>query len=54
MQLDLHPVAVVGKIVHKLNINTYIHRKKQYTKQYKAKHTKQNKNRIMKQAKTIK
>ena len=33
--MGFHPVAVVGKIVHKQKINNCIHGEKQYTKHYK-------------------
>ena len=35
MLLIFHPVAVVGKTVHKQKINNYMQGEKQYTKQYK-------------------
>jgi hypothetical protein len=35
LELGFHPVAVVGKLVHKEWRDSYIQKEKQYTKHYK-------------------
>jgi hypothetical protein len=43
LQLGLHAVAVVGKLVQKYQIDIYIQKEKQDTKQYKnAEYTQEN------------
>ena len=39
LQFGFHPVAVVGKIVHKQKINNYIHGEQQYTKNTETQNT---------------
>ena len=36
LKLGFHPVAVIGKLIQKKEIDSYIQKEKQYTKQYKS------------------